>query len=581
MALQRGAVASSEEHFAQVAGQASRAIALFRHPPVLLASLLPFFEDDIAVARKLVEAARLSGDAGLAAVRAARAMGTERRNLAGSLYKTGRVDLTTIRHTIPFIRTVDRLVDRARDVLASAPTPRLSSLHRVLMRARSELHSARDVVDRILTLLGVLPEVVGASSRRQYLLAFQALGEARGTGGLVGFYGILTTDAGRVHLSRIGPIASLQPAPIPPVQAPAWFRRSYGSQMALRQIQQATLTPNFPVAARVLLRMYEFETRRTLDGVIAMDPVTLKQLMNATGAISVRGFGRVTAKNVARSILRDSYLKFDEPAQNRFLSVLIRNFWSRVSRGHFDNNTMVRSVLRAIRTRHLKIYSSEHNEREAFRYLEADGAFTPWGPNLQLIFHNNYAPNKVDYFLRREINTTVRLTSRGAARVTTTVRLHNRAPKGPPSLLLGPNVYGRPTGDPPGLNRMLISFLLPKAAQGERLSIQGRSRVPFLHSDTGFPVISDIVDIPPGQRRSLRATYRFPAGTSSDDIFVFTLFPQTTVRPDRYSLKIQAPTGALLREIGSEQISALPVFERSGRLLEEQVVKLKLVKPTT
>ena len=59
----------------------------------------------------------------------------------------------------------------------------------------------------------------------------------------------------------------------------------------------------------------------------------------------------------------------------------------------------------------------------SMRSLGVSGDPSDPGQNPQLIFANNYGANKIDYYLRRETRTDIRLQSSGDAVVTTRVDL--------------------------------------------------------------------------------------------------------------------------------------------------------------
>jgi hypothetical protein len=394
-------------------------------------------------------------------------------------------------------------------------------------------------------LISRLPGMLGQTTTQRYLLAFQALGEARGTGGVFGLYGILSSRNGRLRLTRVGYFGNLiHGALASPVTAPKWFQSNYGPQFGTRQWQQVNLSPNFSAVSDVLLNMYQAATGSRLDGVIAMDPIALQDLLPATGPIDPSGPGpALTSEDAARVLLRDSYIAFpDRTAQNRYLASVVRQFWQKVSGGNIDSATLSAGLRRAVLTQHIKMFSSTPEDQKALAAVGASGDFVDYGPNVQMVFNNNYSANKVDYYLRRRLHTTVQLTSSGEAVVHTEVALRNYAPSGPPSTLLGPSI----PGDPPGLNRMILNFLLPQQARSVKLTNDGHKAFPLSYRDSGRPLYWDLLSLRPGEKKIESLSYRVPgaariSGTHGD--FRFVLFPQATVIPDRSSLTILPPSG--------------------------------------
>ncbi len=227
-----------------------------------------------------------------------------------------------------------------------------------------------------------------------------------------------------MRLKRIGPISELASEHMTGVEAPAWFERRYAPVAGLRQWQQANLSPHFPVVSEVWLDMYESVRGERLDGVIAMDPVALGRLTAATGPIQTEDPDvAVGPDNAVPVLLHDSYLNFgdDSEQQNRYLAGVTKGFWDTLAAGDVDVPALAAGAGGSVSSGHIKIYSHDRATQSAIRALDADGGVLNEGRNAQLVYHNNFGANKVDYFLTRRIETTVRLDERGGARVRTTV----------------------------------------------------------------------------------------------------------------------------------------------------------------
>jgi hypothetical protein len=194
-----------------------------------------------------------------------------------------------------------------------------------------------------------------------------------------------------------------------------------------------------------------------------------------------------------------------------------------------------------------------------------------------MVFNNNYSANKVDFFLERHVDTAVRLKADGSADVETTVTLENRAPAGPPSLLLGPATLH--PDDQPGTNRMILNVLLPEGADADQFRSQDGSRPASVYRDLGHKVVWDSLIVGPGEIVQVSITYEWPDAvelTSSGGEFAMTLFPQATVNADDYSFRIEAPNGHLLRadDGGGE---GRRTYEAAGTLDEPRVMRVEVM----
>jgi hypothetical protein len=577
--LQEADLAAAERDFVDAFQDSEAAARAQSHPAFQIARALPWIGNEATAVRALSQAAGRSAEAGLAGVDAARALGAGGGELTASVYKDGRVNFAAFDRAQPLVADAHRLLAEADSLLETSPEPRLPFIEDALAKATREVDRATDAAGKGSLVLETLPGLLGQGSVRRYLLAFQSPSEARGTGGLVGLQGVLEARNGQLDLVRVGGIDELAFADFGPLPVPPWFREHYGPLSAMRQWQQANESPNFPVVAEVFLEMYERVHGEELDGVIAMDPLTLERLLPATGPLRTPGLSYpITTDNVAKFLMHDSYVMFpDAERQSTVLGGLIRGFWGALREGGVDAAALAKGVAESAQSQHLKVYSREPEEQDALRTLGANGDYTHLGPNLQMVFHNNFAANKVDWFLNRRVETDIQITATGEARVTTTLTLDNPAPPGPPGTLLGNPVYNEYR---PGVNGLFANFLLPEDATVYRFHVDGERSPYILHQDGRFPVAWDVVRIPPGGTSEVFVRYRVPGvlRTDRDDTTLeWTLFPQGLVRPDDFELTVTAPDGTRLIPDDSPDPSLEDeTFTTSGKLEEPLTIRLRL-----
>lgn len=556
---------------------ASRADAATNHPAFLIASKLPLLDDDAQAIGALADAAELSVRAGVAAVRGARDAGAADQGFS-AFYSNGRVRFDAIDRSTGAIAESAGLLAQAEALVRRPITPTLSSVHAGLELARLEIRNAHETAAKAATLLEILPDFLGRNGRRQYLLAFQTPSEARGGGGLMGLFGILKARDGRITLTNVSSVGELiRQGSARASDVPSWYRDFYGPLAATRQWQQANLSPNFPVTADVWLQMYENLTGQRLDGVVAMDPIALAELTRATGPIKARGLDvEVGPDNAVSVLLYDSYTQFvTAEQQTAYLERLVAAFWDSLGRGEVDTTAFISGLGTAVRGQHFKVYASAGREQKALQRLDAAGDYQDFDPNVQLVYNNNVAASKIDFFLKRRVETSIELNDKGGANVTTTAILTNDSPPKPPPLL-SPSIKDF---SQPGLNAMYLHFMLPQGATATafrvKFEIDGRRRQPLTGHDDGHPVVWDFVPIPPGDSKKVSVSYRLPA-TPVTDVFAFTLFPQATVNADEYSVEVSAPSGGTVTDLLIPGSVAERGLNFSGVLTEPKEIRVSV-----
>ena len=577
--LTEGKFSVARDRFSSALDSSRSALGTTIHPAYLLASLAPPVSNDARATRTLSQVGELTALAGLAVLDAANELRATEEGLLASVYRDGRVQFEVIERGVPFIADAAHLLDRANGLLAGSPEPDIGVIADAFSEARARVDAGADSALKGSMLLRTLPGLLAQGGTRRYFLSFQTPSEARGGGGLTGLFGVLEARDGRIRLTRVAPIAELMDQRLQPVPAPTWYRQTYGPFKAQVEWQQANFSPYFPVAAEVFLKMFEQAEGESLDGVVAMDPIALGQLTRGTGPLSARGFDvEITPENAADVLLRQVYDHFgsDEAAQDRYLARLTRELWARLAGGEVDVAGLATGLAEAVAGGHFKVYSRNGEDQDALAHLGAGGDFTQDGPNIQLVFHNNAAANKVDYFLQRTIRTRIRLDNEGNARVTTTAVLKNNAPPGPESYLLGPGIRG----DTAGLNRMYLSFLLPKGAEVDDFKVDNSWVVPFQHQELGYPVVWHLVEVPAGETARVTVDYLVPdaADIASDaGEFDFTLVPQASARPDPYSVTVVGPNGYEVAGVPTVDENPGDTFSSRGSLVRPLSIEAELV----
>lgn len=552
------------------------------HPAVAIATYLPLISDDVRALKALTGIAREAVQAGLEGADAAEAMGLSDEGSLSAIYSDGRVQFDALDTAAQAIGDGLKHLVEAQRIADDSPRPSIGQVRSAFFSAQRLLVDAREQLDTAQRLLAALPGILGDGSPRRYLLAFQTPSEARGGGGLIGVYGILNATEGRLSLEKVAPIRELVPKMHGVVDAADWFRAAYEDTGGLQEWRSPNLSPTFPEVAGVWLQMYERSVGDVLDGVIAMDPFVVGELTRGTGPISVEGSDAIVGPdNAAEVLLKDIYLEFEgrEDEQNAYLRDLVDELWRRLGKGDVDGEALAEGIARSIRTQHLKVYSTDASEEQTLVDVGVGGDPTRYGPNVQMIFHNNYAANKIDYFLERSQDVNVVIDENGDGHIVTTVELFNNAPRGERSLLKKSDLNELPSG----LNRMSLHFMLPEGATVKELFTGGVSNSFFEDLEAGvYPTAWRLAELQVQERIQLSVSY------DVEDMVVFdedegtlemTFLPQVLVNPDTFELKIVPPPGYRIgRDEPGARFSTEP-FTYAGELKSPKTFALDLIGP--
>lgn len=322
--------------------------------------------------------------------------------------------------------TARAALDQLAELRAQIPIDALEPAIRTpLQRALALLPQARDGLDLAI----VMPELLGASGARSYLLLAQNSDELRATGGFIGAAGVLTLDHGAVaefSLRDSPEVDNLAHQAYPPPPEP--LRRYMGLQLWV--FRDANWSPDFPSAARQALASYQLGKQRSLDGVIAFDQATVELLLSALGPVRVEGVDElISAENVVR-YMREQYNLNFRTDRKSFMETLGRAIVSRLSSG-LDARGITAlggALRRALDERHVLLYAEQPKAAGLLARYSWDGAVRPGAHDFLMVVNSNVGYNKVLPSIAETISYTVDLSDPRAPIASLTVRHANRQP---------------------------------------------------------------------------------------------------------------------------------------------------------
>jgi Protein of unknown function (DUF4012) len=542
-----GNVEEARAAFQEAVRSSMEAEALSTRPSLFIASHIPWFNREADALRALAVSARLISTAGTKGADAIEVLGgTSRTDIADAIYANGQLQFDTISDAQVALASASTDLTEARDILEHAPFPRIKRLADALDTARDQVVEIEPRAVGAAQLLDVVPRMMGRDGPRRYFVALQNPAEARATGGLIGLYGIMEADGGRIRLTHVGPGFELATEPDRPISSgilmPGWYAERYGEEVDFAGVNRS---PNFPLVARAILQMYRNATGTTLDGVWSFDPMAFEKITVATGPLSGPGYDvALGPDNATDVLLKDAYDHFgvEWQGQVNFLTGVIQDLYDKLGSSEADTNALFEAMAKAAQASNLKIYSRTQDEEDTLVDLGLSGAIVTDGLPTQMAFHNNLEGNKVDYFLQRTIRTSINLLEDGGAQVTTDVTLDNQSPSGPPSVQLG---YPQ-RGERVGFNQMELNLLLPKGATEVTAQIDGQAATVDIGAEGQSALATLEVGIPPQRSSIVTFSYtvaevqRFGANERS---FGFVLIPQPLPNSDLYEVELVAPDG--------------------------------------
>ncbi|NMM32017.1 MAG: DUF4012 domain-containing protein [Cellulomonas sp.] len=380
-----------------VQADAARARSATSDPVWRLAEHLPVVGDDLAavhtVAAAVDDVARdaLPAIAQLGAVLSAQKVrGTD-----------GRIDLTPLVDAAPTLALADSTTARARDAVDAIDTSRLMDrIAGPVVTVQDGLGKASAALDAATQVATLLPPMLGADGPRTYLLLSLNSAELRSAGGIVGAVAVLHAENGSLDLveqrtTLAFPATAQSVLPLTPDELLVHTDRLG------RWLQDTVFTPDFPRTAQLVSAIWKQSTGETVDGVIATDPVAVKYLLSATGAIAAPGGVELRADNLLSVLLHDSYLSMQDPAvADEFYTGVAARIFRAVGGGQGDSRAVVEQLAKSGEERRLRIWSARPDEQALLAPTSLSGGFLSGTDDAAAgVFLNDGTAGKLDYFL--------------------------------------------------------------------------------------------------------------------------------------------------------------------------------------
>lgn len=450
------------------------------------------------------------------------------------LYDNGRVNVQLLRQQEPELVTLAEDAKRLDEQAAAIPE---AGFVAPIANARTQLQNQTSEVSSLLhnsaLAARVGPAMMGADGPRTYLMAFQTNAEARGTGGLLGGFGILRFENGKPIVDTLGSNAELYKATADVDLGPE-FNELYGDSRPLTDVRNSNQSPHFPYAAKIWKSMWERESGRRVDGVIALDPVALSYILGAEGSVTLPDGQVVTQDNVVELTASTTYIKFpkDQDARKKYLQDIANAVVKKMTGQVKSPGKLLDALGRAAGERRISVWSAFPAEQEVLQetilgHVIPDDA----APYAEVII-NNFGGNKMDYYLKREIEFAADDCDGDMRNSTVTVRLTNTLSdaKGLPEYVAGS--MGLPADTPikipPGSMVSSVRVIATKGAMLQNVTSGGNRVMATEAVERGHPSFEVQVVVPPGQSGELVFQFSEPTAAGEARVPVQPLIDNPT-----------------------------------------------------
>lgn len=359
--------------------------------------------------------------------------------------------------------------------------------------------------------------MMGADGARTYFMAFQTNAEARGTGGLLGGFGILRFDNGTATVDTLASNRDLDGASAS-VDLGREFADMYGFTNPMTDFRNSNLSSHFPYAAQIWKSMWAEQTGMNVDGVILLDPVTLSYVLGAVGPVRMPDGEVITKDNVVELTESTAYSRFptDQTARKTYLQDIANEVVRKITGRIESPQKLLDALGKAVGERRIAVWGSVPAEQELLEETPLAHVVPDDPAPYAEVVINNLGGNKLDYYLRRQIEYVADGCNADTRMSTVTIRLANEAPKTglPDYVATAPGIRPDvPLDVPKGAMVTSVRLLATTGATLVSALVDGQQVPVFSGTERGHPTFEVQLGIPPGQSGEL--SFRLSEPTSA------------------------------------------------------------------
>lgn len=437
--------------------------------------------------------------------------------------RDGRVDIANLEAVAPRLADPREALERAaRSVGEIEPQKVVGRLQAPVRRLQGSLTSAASAARVADTAAALLPEMLGGSERRRYLLLIQNNAEIRSLGGIPGSFAVIEADRGTVRMRTQGSAIDVPPNGRPRLTVPE-DQLGAVPVTAATDLRNTTSVPDFPEAAAFASSLVGEELDTRFDGVVSVDPVTLGYLLQGLGPVTLEDGTRLTAENAVDELLNGVYRRYatDLLGQDAVFEDAARRIFDAFVDGQGATQPVLEALVQASVDNRVLVWSADESEQRRIRSTGVAGALAQTRDRAHVgVYVDDSKGSKLQYYLDASSTLrSVRCVDERAQVLTLRTTLTSTVPDTAlPISITGLELQGLRPGD----QRLSVRVVAPAGGVFERVRLADVERTPSGGRIGDRRVTVVPVTLRPGESVDLEVQVRTGEGQTSDAVLTTT-----------------------------------------------------------
>lgn len=388
------------------------------------AAKLPYVGTDITAVRTAVTAMENIASQSMPALKDAAGV----LNLDNVSVANGTISIPGLAESAEPLAKADAVISDANNTVQAAPQPNIGMVTDAMDTARTYLAALADSVHNVSVFAQVAPKMLAMDGQtRTYLILAQTNAELRPSGGMPGSWGTMTVTNGAVDIQEFDSGASEMGWFDQPVVELTAEERSLFTDKLGRVPQDVNFTPDFPRTGQIAQAMWSAHTGTTVNGVIAIDPVFLQNMLAVTGGVTLPDGNVMDGTNTAQFLLSDVYAQQSVSDQDEYFNMAASAAFEHIMQNSNNPKAFMSALTDSITNGHLLMWSANKDEQMLLEETVISGKLIADASEPQAgVYFSDVTQSKMDWYLKREVSTEYQKdAANGAKQYTVRIKLTN------------------------------------------------------------------------------------------------------------------------------------------------------------
>lgn len=407
---------------------------------------------------------------------------------------------------------------------------------------------------KLLSFSEVLPQLLGYGEEKEYLLLFQNNEELRPTGGFIGSIGNLTVKDGKMTKIEIQDVYELDGQLKNHIEPPFIVRRYLQPHLYLRD---SNFHLNFQEGASTSAKIYNLETGREPDGVIAINLEVLRKTMEVTGPIALPSYNVTVTKDTISQFLQNTIQENFFPGSTQkkdVLNSLFTQLLEKSAKNQKFNIEMLKLLPEMLEEKNVLISLRDESIQKIFsangyagEQIDPRPRNTKTIQDFLYINEANIGVNKVNAAVSRDVQYEA-IIGQGKLNSIATLNLTNNSPTNDYTVYLQIAVPKLSTVKQitiDGVRQQLISAIVDPQVYEAKDFIKPEGLEVEVYSKNNFTQIAFIAVAKIGKKTAIEVEYENGAGKNLSSIVNYSLMTikQPGTNPYKLTTTIDYPEG--------------------------------------